>query len=44
MEDLQRSGTAREVWIATTAESLLVRFQPGTLAAVLRTWNRLVQC
>lgn len=43
MEDLQRSGTAREVWIATTAESLLARFQPGTLAAVLRTWNRLVQ-
>ena len=43
MEDLQRSGTAREVWITTTAESLLARFQPGTLAAVLRTWNRLVQ-
>eukprot|EP00438_Fugacium_kawagutii_P026753 Skav216443 [mRNA] locus=scaffold50:122279:123718:+ [translate_table: standard] len=33
----------RHLWIDAAAESLLSRFQPGTLAAVLRTWNRLVQ-
>ena len=33
----------RVAWMASLASSLLQRFQPGTLAAVLRTWTRLLQ-
>ena len=43
VDDLLRSGLPRHVWIDAAADSLLARFQPGTLAAVLRTWNRLTQ-
>ena len=42
-DDLVTPSQRRMEYVTALAESLLLRFQPGTVAAVLRTWNRYVQ-
>ena len=42
-DDLVTPSQRRMEYVTALAESLLLRFQPGTVAAVFRTWNRYVQ-
>ena len=42
-DDLVLPSQRRTEYVAALAESILLRFQPGTVAAVLRTWNRYIQ-
>ena len=42
-EHLVAPGPQRAQYVAALAEALLSRFQPGTLAAVLRSWHRFLQ-